>query len=101
MLMRPPGSVRVPEKLLALTLRLIATTSKDGRGVCASIAAAARMKTLVFNGALDRIDDDHVDGRPGRLQLQAELFLQRREDRHVVAPFHLEVVASLEPCAIE
>src|SRR5215831_8296640 len=59
------------------------------------------MRGLVFVGPRDRIDDDHVGWRAVGLQLQAELFGDRREDRDLLIPFQLEVVTSLESRAIE
>ena len=64
----------------------------------------------MLGGPLHAIDDERVDGASRRFELEAQLLLQRREERSGVSlrtagavgrPLHLEVIPARQPRAIE
>src|SRR5438876_10093258 len=95
-----PGCARPPLPASTDLFGFTEATSNDGRsvaGVCANadeaIASLAMMRSprapfcmpeytsLVLRGLFYVIDHEHIDRTLLRLQLQTELFLQRRKDR--------------------
>src|SRR5215813_13619991 len=55
----------------------------------------------IFDGTFDGVDGHHFDGTALWVELQAELLGDGGEDRNVISPCQLEVIAALEPRAIE
>src|SRR4051812_31132078 len=92
----PPGCQRVPPPASRAALRVIDTTSNAGRAPVwpannkSAMAAwripfpPYRLQHLVFGWAFDMVDEDDVARTADGFELQAELILERCEDRRLV-----------------